>query len=100
MNIISRMFCYPILERELSNRIADRDAIIVSQQIRIEDLENRLFMVRGVPVKGADVTPSKATYIPAYRTGRQRLSDMVKPQVVAGELSAEDEAQIRERLTQ
>lgn len=98
MNIISRMFCYPIMERELLNRLADRDAQIVSQQVRIEDLENRLFMVRGVPVKGEDVKIGKPAYIPTYRTGRQRLRDMVKPDVVP--LSSEEEAQIRDSLTQ
>ena len=99
MNIISRMFCYPIMERELLNRIADRDATIVNQRIRIKDLENRLFMARGLPVKGAEINTGKPAYIPTYRTGRQRLRDMVTPTVTT-ELSAEEEAQIRDSLTQ
>lgn len=99
MNIISRIFCYPILERELTARIADRDRQIVSQQVRIEDLENRLFMVRGVPVKGAEITTGKPAHIPTYRTGRQRLRDMVKPTVTAT-LTEEEEKQIEDHLTQ
>lgn len=100
MNIISRMFCYPVMERELTNRIADRDVQIVSQQVRIEDLENRLFLVRGVPVKGEDIKIGKPAYIPAYRTGRQRLNDMAKPTVVAEPLTADEEKQIQDSMTQ
>lgn len=95
MNIFSRIFAYPILERELLNRIADRDAQIVSLKVRIGELENRLFMVRGLPVQGE--TPKK-THIPQYRTGRQRLKDMMKVPVT--ELTAEEEAQIKDSLTQ
>ncbi len=99
MNIFSRGIAYPILERELLNRLADRDAEIVNLRTRISDLEDRLFMVRGVPPKGAEIPTGKAAYIPTYRTGRQRLRDMVKQPVVET-LSEEEEAQIRDSLTQ
>lgn len=85
------------MERLLLDRVADRDAEIVNLRVRIDDLENRLFMVRGVPVKG-DVSIGKPAYIPTYRTGRQRLRDMVSPKVET--LTAEEEEQIKNSLTQ
>jgi len=100
VNIFSRIFAYPILERELLNRIADRDRQIVSQQIRIEDLESRLFLSRGLPVKG-EINVGMAAVVPSYRTGRQRLRKMVTPPLVTEEkLTAEEEKQIAESLTQ
>lgn len=87
------------MERLLLDRVADKEAEITSLKVRVEDLENRLFMVRGVPVKGAEIPTGKAAYIPTYRTGRQRLRDMVKQPVIET-LSEEDEAQIRDSLTQ
>lgn len=97
-NIFVRLFAYPILERELMNRIADRDAQITSLRIEVQELRDRLFLVRGVPTSGAQVTGATGTTIPAYRTGRQRLREMITPQV--GILTAEDEKTIEDSLTQ
>jgi len=97
MNIISRMFCYPLLEQVAAERIADRDREIVSLKLRVEELENRLFMVRGLPPKG-EITTGKPAYVPPYRTGRQRLRDMVTPQIE--KLTEEEEKQIADSLTQ
>ncbi len=87
------------MERELLNRLADRDSEIVNLRVRVNDLENRLFMVRGVPVKGADIPTGKPAHIPVYRTGRQRLRDMVKEPVIKS-LTPEEEEQIKNSLTQ
>lgn len=95
MNIISRLFCYPLLERELANR----EARIAELTERVSELEDRLFIVRGLPPKGTDLSPTTHRItIPPYRTGRQRVRDMATPAV--GKLSAEDERAIEESLTQ
>lgn len=96
-NIFVRLFAYPILERELMNRIADRDAQITSLKVEVQELRDRLFMVRGVPV-GGQVSNSTGVVLPPYRTGRQRLRDMVTPAVSI--LSREDEENIEKSLTQ
>jgi hypothetical protein len=99
MNIISRMFAYPILERELTNRIEDRDKIIAEKDERIAELETRLFIRFGLPPSGVDLSgTTKGTMIPAYRTGRQRVREMVTPPVVT--LSAEEEKMMDDVMTQ
>lgn len=98
MNIISRIFCFPLLERELNNRIVERDVVIEEQKVRIEDLENRLFVRFGLPAKGVDLSGSKGVVIEPYRTGRQRVRDMVKPPIVT--LTPEEEQSIQDTLTQ
>lgn len=98
MNIISRIFCYPILERELTNRIADRDTQIVSLKIEVQELRDRLFLVRGVPAGGSSLSSSQAQIVPSYMTGRQRLRKLVTPQV--GLLTPEEEKVLEESVTQ
>lgn len=99
MNIISRIFCYPILERELLNRIADRDTRIVSLQVENQELRDRLYVRHGFVPSGQPIEIGKPALVPAYRTGRQRLREMITPPAVAS-LSAEEEAQIKESMTQ
>lgn len=99
MNIFSRMFCYPILERELNNRIADRDTTIAEKDERIAELEDRLFIRFGLPPKGVDLSGSQpGVRIAPYRTGRQRVREMVTPPVEM--LSAEDTKILDEAVTQ
>lgn len=100
MNIVSRLFCYPVMERELLNRIADRDKQIVSQQIEIQELRDRLYMRHGFVPSGQPIEAGKPAHIPAYRTGRQRLNDLVKEEVIAPPLTPEEEKQIADHLTQ
>ena len=98
-NPFTRLFAYPILERELNNRIADRDATIADLHLRIDDLETRLFVRFGLPPKGVDLSSSKqGVMIPPYRTGRQRVRDMVTPQIAT--LSPEEEKMMDEAVTQ
>lgn len=99
MNIISRVFCYPILERELLNRIADRDSQIVSLKIENQDLKDRLYMRHGFVPSGQSIDIGKPAQVPPYRTGKQRLRDMVTPPAVAP-LSAEEQRIIEESVTQ
>lgn len=101
LNIFVRLFAYPILERELSNRIADRDLEITHLRVEVQELRDRLFMVRGVPTSGQSTAPSLGQIIPAYKTGRQRLREMVTPPLVAEvHLSEEEQRMIDESLTQ
>lgn len=99
-NFITRIFAYPILERELLNRLADRDKQIVSQQVELQELRDRLYIRHGFVPSGQSVDIGKPAYIPAYRTGRQRLKDMVKPGVTSESLTAEEEKQIQDSMTQ
>lgn len=97
-NIFTRIFAYPILERELSNRIADRDAQIVSLKVEIQELRDRLYMRHGFVPSGEKATSVPGKIVPPYRTGRQRLKDMVTPKVEL--LSDEDHRMIEESVTQ
>lgn len=97
-NIFVRLFAYPILERELSNRIADRDAQIVNLKVEIQELRDRLYMRHGFVPSGEKATSVPGKIIPPYRTGRQRLRDMVEPKV--GLLTAEEEQRLEESVTQ
>lgn len=81
----------------LLQRLADRDAQIVSLKVEIQELRDRLFQRHGLPVSGEQSQPHVA--IPAYLTGRQRLRAMVTPPVV-GELSEDEKQQIESSLTQ
>lgn len=98
MNIISRMFAYPILERELCNRLADKDAEILRLSIEVQELRDRLFLRHGMVPSGEKVTSQVGQPLPPYRTGRRRLRDMVTPAVSV--LSEEDQATIDATLTQ
>lgn len=97
-NIFTRLFAYPILERELTNRIADRDKQIVSLQVEVQELRDRLYVRHGFVPSGQSVDIGKPVLIPPYRTGRQRLNDLVKPATEM--LTPEDEQQIEQSLTQ
>ncbi len=97
-NPFTRLFAYAILERELTNRIADRDVVINELKAENLELRNRLFVRFGLPVSGQDLNIGKLAMIPAYRTGRQRVRDSVTPPIVT--LSAEDEKAIEQTLTQ
>jgi len=96
MNIFTRIFAYPILEREMSARIADKDAQIVSLKVEIQELRDRLFNKHGMVTTTGTVTAGP--HIPHYLTGRQRLRKMVEP--VNAQLTPEDERRIEESLTQ
>lgn len=87
------MFCFPLLERQ----VAERDATIAEQKQRIADLEDRLFMRFGMAPRSS-VLVDHGKPIPPYRTGRQRVKDMLTPPV--NELSAEEAKTIEESLTQ
>lgn len=101
VNIFTRLFAYPILERELSARIADRDAEIVHLRIEVQELRDRLFLKSGLLPSGQSASASMGAVVPAYRTGRQRLRDMVTPPLVSEtELTAEEQRQIDDHLTQ
>lgn len=95
MNIFTRLFAYPILERELMNRLADRDAQIVSLKVEVQELRDRLYAKHGYVASGEKLMPSPPV---PYRTGRQRLRDMVTPPIE--KLSREEEQMIEESLTQ
>lgn len=97
-NIFTRIFAYPILERELSNHIADRDKQIVSLKVEIQELRDRLYMRHGFVPSGEKTTSMPGKIIPPYRTGRQRLKDMVTPKVES--LTAEEEKRLEESVTQ
>jgi len=92
MNFLARIFAYPIL----MERLADKDAQIVSLKVENQELRDRLFMVRGVPTSGQQT--SSHPVVAPYRTGRQRLRDMVEPKI--NQLSREDEQMIEDSLTQ
>ena len=92
-NIFTRIFGFSLL----LDRLADKDAQIVSLKVEIQELRDRLFQRHGLPASGEQPQPHVA--IPAYRTGRQRLRDRVTP-ALTSELSAEDEKAIEESLTQ
>lgn len=90
---LTKIFSYDTLLA----RLADRDAQIVSLKVEVQELRDRLFLKHGYTASGDVQQPLQAT--PPYRTGRQRLHDMVRQSVV-GQLSAEDEKMIEGTLTQ
>lgn len=98
-NIFTRIFAYPILERELLNRLADRDTQIVSLKIENQDLKDRLYMKHGFVPSGQSIDIGKPAHVPPYRTGRQRLREMVMPPVAATLTEAEQRI-IEESVTQ
>lgn len=91
MNIFTRIWGFPIL----LDRLADKDAQIVSLKVEIQELRDRLFTKHGYTPVGEKVTVG---HIPPYRSGRQRLKDMVEPRI--GLLSPEEQKVIEESLTQ
>lgn len=94
-NIFTRIFGFPIL----LDRLADKDAQIVSLKVEIQELRDRLFQRHGLAPSGEQVQQPHVA-VPAYLTGRQRLRRLVEQPLVSAELSEDDEAQIRGSLTQ
>lgn len=93
---LTRIFGYDML----LERLADRDMQIVNLKTRVSDLEDRLFQRHGMMPSGEQLQQSHIA-VPPYMTGRQRLRKLVEPNIVAQEpLTPEEEAQIRESLTQ
>ena len=92
-NILTRIFGYSML----LERLADRDAQIVSLKVEVQELRDRLYIKHGLAPSGAPVAVTGAV-IPPYRTGRQRLKDMVTPQISS--LSPDEERMIEESITQ
>lgn len=99
-NIFTRILAYPIIERELSNRIADRDAEIVQLRIEVQELRDRLYLKHGLPPSGQQMS-ARGSVLPSYLTGRQRLRKLVTPPIVSEvELTAEEQRVLDESLTQ